>query len=138
MKPAVMGFVLDPSSDRILLSRKRKPDVWAGLWSGIAGHCKHDEAPVAAMSRKAEEEYGLRIAPEEWKLRVIVASQSVALHVFVAYHNVYAARPVEDEQPVVVPRDSNWVREPVVPDLRWIIPLVLDTNVLNVPVVEHR
>ena len=133
MSNFVLGFVVDPESKMVALLRKRKPDKWAGLFNGIAGTVKEGETNIAAMVRKCEEECGVITTETEWVPRCEMSTPDGPVHVFIRIGNVFALHQCEDEPVLYLSLLSNWTREPVVPSLKWLLPLVLDFSIKNIP-----
>ena len=126
MRRNVIAFLQDSDSRRILLLRKKRPPEWAGLWNGVAGTLREGEDETQGMLRKLEEEVGLKLGPGDIEKRAVIKfGDESELHVFGGFTNVFLAKAVEEEEPIVYPHDACWSREPVVPTCKWIVPLVL-------------
>jgi ADP-ribose pyrophosphatase YjhB (NUDIX family) len=124
MKTSVLGFVFDERN--LLLVRRRRPPH-EGRFNAPGGPVREGEAPHEAVSREVEEEVGVRIPPDEWRLRLTVEKDGETVFIFAAFGNVNGASAC-DQNPIKLPvLGTDWRREPLAyPDLRWIIPFVLD------------
>lgn len=121
---AVLGLMQDPDNKRILLVRKAR-EPHAGLFGLPAGNLKDGETALAAVVRKFEEELGIKTTPDEWQLRARFDESGRQVYVYYARGSIGRARKCEDEQPYHLPHDAALIREPLMPDLQWVIPLVL-------------
>ncbi|MBI3556833.1 MAG: 8-oxo-dGTP diphosphatase [Deltaproteobacteria bacterium] len=68
--PAVLVY-LERAGDQamLMLYRNAKPDDYhQGKYNGLGGKCEPDESPRAAARREIEEEAGLRLPPDVFKL----------------------------------------------------------------------
>ena len=117
---AVMGLMQDPDNKKILVVRKAK-EPYAGYFGLPAGNLKDGESPFDGIVRKFEEELGIKTTTDEWTLRATLGD----LAIFYAQGSIGRAQKKEDEAPYHLPHDANLVREPLMPDLQFIIPLVL-------------
>lgn len=126
------GFLFSPDRSRVLLIRKNRPAWQAGKLNGLGGKLEHGETPLDAMRREFWEEAGVRI--EEWtECIVLTGSPSPADprgwqgHFFRAFGDVDACKPKTDEALEIhrtrpLPIDT-------IPNLQWMIPLMLDDEV---------
>jgi 8-oxo-dGTP pyrophosphatase MutT (NUDIX family) len=139
----VLGFAFDPNFHSVLLIRKNRPSWQAGKLNGIGGHCKAGESFVQAMEREFKEEAGVVIPQEcdedtrfwrsvgemgdhrEW-LCQIFAIRLVPTE----YELLFKEISPTDEQIVWITVANvmgvNPDRVPVIPNLRWIVPLCID------------
>ena len=124
----------------VLLIRKNRPDWQKGLLNGVGGKVEAGESPLDAIRREVREETGLRIVPEYFHKVVEYYGQGVSGVPYVVYF--YAALDVPIEQAEAM-TDEALETHPVyplppdtIPNLRWLIPLVLD-NRLQTPIVIH-
>jgi 8-oxo-dGTP diphosphatase len=59
MKSYVLGFIIDPHLDQVLLMKKKRPDWQKDRLNGIGGKIEPGETPEAAMVREGNEEVHL-------------------------------------------------------------------------------
>src|SRR4051812_14470708 len=127
----VCGFLFSQDRARVLLIRKRRPAWQAGKLNGLGGKIEPGETPHQAMRREFREEAGADLAEERWQHVLTLsgdddagAGQKWAGHFFRAFGDVDAVRAMTDEQLEV--HDALLLPEGVIPNLRWMIPLMLD------------
>jgi 8-oxo-dGTP diphosphatase len=125
----VCGFLLSPDRKRVLLIRKRRPAWQAGKLNGIGGKIEPGETPAAAMRREFKEEAGVDVT--EWQHVLTLSGaddagsgRGWAGHFFRAFGDVDAAKAITDEE-LEIHATAN-VPPDTIPNLRWIIPLMLD------------
>lgn len=123
----VIVFVQDPESKTVLLQARRE-QPFHGLWNGISGRMLEGETPVDAAARKLAIECGLVVPPEMLTECGVIHTEAGDLYVVTGWANIYAASNLTKHHRVNAPMNSNWSREPVVPNLRWLIPLAFDAN----------
>lgn len=92
-----LGFVVDPTGERVLLMEKRRPSWQAGRLNGIGGKVEGEESGVEAMVRECQEETGLELPVSTWSELGVIAFEGGQVHVFVATGDVDAARALTDE-----------------------------------------
>lgn len=139
MADSVLGFVKDNDSGRLLLIRRQQPDEWSGLFNGVSGSIAEGETPVAAMARKLKEDGGLDLAEAALEERVQIKTPNGTVHVFRAFASIHGARQKKPgKTPFMLPHNNDWNREPVVPSLRWLLPLVFADDINGVCEVPTR
>jgi len=85
-QPIFVAEVYIMFEDEILMfKRSESKKKFPGYWSIPGGHIDEGEDPLAAAIREVEEETGLRVTPDQMKLRV------VALHHHLDRQELYAA-----------------------------------------------
>jgi 8-oxo-dGTP diphosphatase len=92
-----LGFVVDPSGERVLLMEKRRPSWQAGRLNGIGGKVEGEETGVEAMVRECQEETGLVLPADAWAPMGAIAFEGGQVHVYVATGDVDAAQALTDE-----------------------------------------
>lgn len=92
-----LGFVVDPSGERVLLMEKRRPSWQAGRLNGIGGKVEGEETGVEAMVRECQEETGLSLPADQWAPLGAIAFEGGQVHVYVATGDVDAAQALTDE-----------------------------------------
>ncbi len=118
----------------VLLIEKRRPKWQAGKLNGIGGHVEPGETPHQAQVREFEEEAGLRI--EQWSPVAVLTGDGFRVHFFAAHtdeETLKSTRSVTDEMVISV-KVEEIANLPVLPNLRVIIPLALDTSGIVKPV----
>lgn len=150
IKEWVVGFLVDPETDSVLLIRKKRPAWMAGLLNGIGGKVEEGETPEEAMRREFFEEAGAIVS--DWRhlvsmSAVTVEDRSGGITDNAGWIHFYAASwPLEvltscvaqtDETLEVYDvgdlisvqhplRETWWLRSrAMVPNLRWLLPLAV-------------
>lgn len=120
----VVGFVFDENRN-VLLIEKKRPKWQAGRWNGIGGHVEPGESAVDAIRRECREEAGLLVS--DWDEVVTLLHRDWVVKFF------KAKLPEGQEIRQVTDERLGWVadhalgRFPVLDNLRWLVPLCLDT-----------
>ena len=135
MKRYVCSFLFSTDRRRVLLIRKNRPAWQAGKLNGVGGKIEAGETPHEAARREFREETGLDL-PEAAFEHVLTLGgpddfgSGVAWEgsFFRAFGAVEEARALTDEAlenhaAAALPAD-------IIPNLRWIIPLLLDDEVV--------
>src|SRR4051794_33252789 len=125
----VCGFLFSPDRTRVLLIRKRRPAWQAGKLNGLGGKIEAGETPLEAMRREFREEAGVDVA--EWQHVLTLSGaddagsgRGWAGHFFRAFGDLDAARAITDEQ--LERHPTRPLPPDTIPNLHWIIPLMLD------------
>lgn len=133
-----LGFLFDEKDNNIVLIRKLSPEFLKGKLNGVGGKIEDKESPTLAMEREFIEETGLKVPSELWKYKITLWKQDeYDMHIFKANSpSLLGVETKEKEQVAVYAMTS--VMHPVnylncVPNLRWIIPMILD-NSLRFPI----
>jgi 8-oxo-dGTP diphosphatase len=129
MKTYACGFLFSPDRRRVLLIRKRRPAWQAGKLNGLGGKIEPGESPLDAMRREFHEEAGVDLADWEEVLQLSGTDDagsglSWRGHFFRAFGDVDQPRSMTDEQ--LERHDVAALPADVIPNLRWMIPLMLD------------
>lgn len=139
----VVGFLIDPDRDMVLLIRKNRPAWQAGKLNGIGGHIEEtDRSAFDAMRREFEEETGLVVM--NWKLMVSMFFPGAYIHFFRAIGDRYMfsrarTQTDEDVDEYVIGRvlTHDHVKSNMVPNLRWLLPLAAYTVDNYEPMICH-
>ena len=134
MQTYACGFLFSPDRRRVLLIRKRRPAWQAGKLNGVGGKIEPGESAAQAMRREFREEADLDV--REWQEVLTLtgrddAGSGVAWrgHFFRAFGDIDAARTMTDEQLEL--HDVAALPADTIPNLRWMIPLMLDDEPLS-------
>lgn len=124
----VLGFLFDDTLRDVVLIRKQKPDWQAGRLNGVGGKIKAKEPMHAAMEREFVEETGVRMPQSNWLVFGQLVNEEWLVHCFVARSTVAlkACRTLERE--AVVKARWGTCREPIVPNLTWLVPMAIDAT----------
>jgi len=138
--PVTLCFVLARGRGEVLLSRTAPDkDRFAGLWNGVGGHVEPGEDIRAAARREVREETGL--VPESLELCAVIHETGLLGRAHLLF--VFRAELTET-QPARAGREGTlaWFAldhipwERVVPDLRALLPRVLEPGPLLFGVQE--
>ena len=124
MQEYVCGLLFSVDRARVLLIRKRRPAWQAGRLNGVGGKVEPGETVYEAMRREFREEAGLDGI--DWRPGVVITGPDWRGHFFRAFGNPNAARALTDE-PLEI-HDVAALPPEVIPNLKWIIPLMLDDD----------
>jgi len=125
----VAGFLFTPDKTRVVLIRKHRTDPDARLFNGTGGKVGPDELPKAAMSRVFMEETGIGIPPKEWMALARLESFSFQVYFFVAVSEMALEVQSKGDDEVGVFAVNELFAGPVVPSVRWLVPLAFDNRV---------
>ena len=127
----VVCIVFDGPRDFVVLIEKKRPTWQVGLLNGPGGKIGSDETDQQAASRTFEKETGAHIKPESWTCfaRLVGGPEK----------SPYAVSFLTVTRPCNIHTTSDesvgWYNMaglndlPLVPALRWIIPMAMDPNV---------
>ena len=126
------GFLFSPDRTRVLLIRKNRPSWQKGLLNGVGGKLEAGETPAHAMARECREETGLDLPPDAFEHVITLTGNNDGgdggdaweACFFRAFAPIDRARAMTDELLEIHP--TLRVPPDVIPNLRWIIPLLLD------------
>ncbi|WP_299429803.1 NUDIX domain-containing protein [uncultured Meiothermus sp.] len=125
----VAGFLFTPDKTRVVLIRKHRADPDARLFNGVGGKIGLDELPKAAMSRVFKEETSIAIPPKEWMALARLESYAVQIYYFVAISELAQEVQSKDGDEVGIFTVNELFAGPVVPGVRWLVPLAFDSRV---------
>lgn len=124
----VLGFLFDPSKKDVVLIKKLKPEWQKGKLNGVGGKIEENESPLEAMRREFKEETGVEI--EEWREFLQLSGHGYSIHAFVAFSlQAYMVKTVEKEK-VKVYKVNRLNFNKTIGNLRWIIPLAIDKDLI--------
>jgi len=132
MRRYVCGFLFSADGARVVLIRKNRPAWQAGKLNGVGGKIEAGETPLDAIRREFAEETGLAVA--DWTRGVVITGAPTERDptgwegtFFRATGDVDAARSMTDEAVVVA--TVRPLPDDTIPNLRWMVPLLLDVDV---------
>ena len=128
-KNYVVGFLFTEDRQRVVLVEKLKPDWQKGQFNGVGGKIEEGEEPEDAMAREFAEEAGVGVLPDEWDHFLTLHNDWFACHFYRAFSELaHHTRTVETETIVCVNVQLALAGLPVLPNLRWLIPMALDAG----------
>lgn len=136
VKPYVLGFLFSPNGERVVLIRKSTPLWQYGLLNGLGGKVNPDhEMADAAMRREFMEEAGVPIM--DWQRFATLGGRGFVVAVFRSFSDRYLeCHTVKDDEVVLNCAVCGLAdRKDVVDDLRFLVPLALQADVMRYPVL---
>lgn len=129
----VVGFILSKDRTKVLLIRKSRPAWQVDKYNGIGGLVNDNENSIVAMIRECREETGLDIT--SWNSRGQIMGDTHNVTVFLAITSIEdmmlaQSFPTTDE-PLRVFSLTELDTIQTIPQLTWLIPMVLDSEVIN-------
>lgn len=127
--PRTLCFITRGRDEVLLLRGAPTKRIWANQYNGIGGHLERDEDILASVEREVREETGLAV--EHVVLRGVInvdAGDKVGILVFIFSAEYTHGNLVPSEEGAL-----EWIRRdqlaalPLVPDLRAIVPRILDS-----------
>lgn len=119
-----IGFMFSPSGNRIVLLRKKKPEWMAGKLNGVGGKVEPNETPYEAMVREFKEETG--VTHHDWTYAGAYHMTDAVAHIYFTNSMKWTLVHSTTDEPVDVYKVSELGNEELVPNLRWLIPYLLD------------
>jgi 8-oxo-dGTP diphosphatase len=120
----VVGFLFNEDKSRVLLIRKNRPEWMAGQLNGVGGKIELGESPLSAMEREFWEEAGL--VGLRWNEIGVLVSPRSRIFVFEATGEPDQATTQTDEPLVVFDVVNLSGASDLLPNLRWILPALID------------
>lgn len=141
-KSYVLGFMFEREWPwRVVLIRKNRPEWQSGKLNGVGGHIEPGEEPVEAMEREFREETGVDTTGMWTACGSIKREDDFEVFIFKGVcsdlQNL-GLRSVTDELVY-----CEWISQihrgnrGIIPNLAWIIPLLLDDNSDGAPYIVH-
>lgn len=133
----VAGLMFSESKLNVALVLKNRPKWQAGLFNAIGGKIEDGEDPAAAMVREFKEETGVETNVSDWEFHLELDGEGFNVVFFKAFTDkVYDVRTVETETIHLV--KSYQLPANIIQNLRWIVPLALDTDVITPRLIKSR
>ncbi len=141
MRKFVVGFVFDMTGERMALIQKQKPKWQSGLLNGIGGSidmvlCPGDdttreETPKEAMTREFAEEAGALL--ENWGFYAVIQGEDelgpYEINCFRAFGIDLDKLQSKTVESIVIVHSQHLPYHMIVPDLKWLVPLALDSSI---------
>lgn len=135
----VCGFMFDFKKEKVALIKKTKPEWQKGSLNGIGGKIEYGETPLDAMVREFDEEAGLRTLKSDWYPLITMTgtNKEWCVHFFFCAERINSLELLQSktEEEIVVIDLIDLDIEPVIPNLRWLIPMCLDSKVVSAEVI---
>lgn len=128
----VCGFLFSPCGGLVVLIEKNRPAWQAGKLNGVGGKVEPGESPGRAMAREFYEETGVLVPISAWDEFAVMNGPDFRIHFYRAMDDRWHhCRSVTDEQ-IKITRVSVLPETKTVPNLRFLIPLALSNEGLEV------
>jgi 8-oxo-dGTP diphosphatase len=129
-KRYVAGFAICRERNAVALIRKARPAWQAGKLNAVGGKIEPVETPAEAMRREFEEETTAEIS--DWREFCCLHFRGGRVHFFSAFvsGNVLAALLGSEEEPIEVHSIDDLATLPVIPNVRWLLPMAMDKDLL--------
>ena len=134
MTDYVAGLLFSEDRNHVALVYKQKPAWQKNRWNAIGGKVEEGETIHAAMVREFKEETG--VTDVKWEETVYMHGNNWSVTFFHAFGNPFACEHQEGEieYPIVVSVSEALMSSQLIPNLKVIIPLALDTSGITKPV----
>jgi 8-oxo-dGTP diphosphatase len=128
VKKYVTGFLFSQDSSHVVLIKKVNPAWQRGFFNGVGGKVEANELSVAAMVREFFEETGVVTRHEDWTCfaNVFRANCYDVDMYFAQSELAFSAKTIEAEEIHIL--KVNELPQNIIPNLKWLIPLALDTQ----------
>lgn len=130
MQVYVDGAMFNDAEDSLVLIRKNKPDWQFNKLNFVGGKVEKDEDIPQAMAREFKEETGIATAPGDWATKLSLISHNWIVYFLMTHGDISKARTMESEEVSIV-EINNLQNLKHVPNLRWIIPMLLDHDIIS-------
>lgn len=126
----VAGFMFNMARTKVALIRKSKPEWQRGKLNGPGGKIEKDETAAVAMAREFREETGYKTEDWRWSHFLQMTGTegggwSVDFFVMAGDLDILQS-PEEEKIEIISLSEITPLREDMVENLPWLIPLALD------------
>ena len=142
LKRYVIGFAFTPNRLQVALILREwatEESSWQlGKMNGLGGKIKPGEILSDAMEREFGEESGVTIPAERWQYRgVYLKADEWKVFVFTVFDDlVYGVRTNSEEGKVQLVGVPNLSYLPVVANVRWLVPMLLNKDLKSFEMEE--
>lgn len=130
----VAGFLLTPDQQQVALVSKNRPEWPVNLLNGVGGKLEANELPRQAITREFAEETGVQIAQKDWQALARLEGSNFQVYFFFAVSEKALEVATKTDGQVALYPVEQLFQLPVIPNVRWLIPLALDKRV-RLPIV---
>ncbi|HXT47771.1 MAG TPA: NUDIX domain-containing protein [Gemmatimonadaceae bacterium] len=122
----VLALLFSLDGRQVALMRRTRPAWQAGRVNALGGKVVEGETPADAARREVKEEAGVDVA--EWAEVLVWEDREYRMHVMRAMsERASMVRTMEDQE--VFLADVAALPDGVIGNVRWLVPLALDTDV---------
>lgn len=136
----VAGFMFNQHGNKVVLVRKTKPEWQANKLNAVGGKIEGDESAYAAMVREFREETGVSTYESSWRPVVVLKGGDFEVTFFCTFVGFDQIRPgfVGDAgETIEVHYAHDFFMFSHISNLRWLIPLCLDNDIVQTPLVVY-
>lgn len=130
MKEYVVGFLFNHDLDKVVLIAKQKPDWQKGFLNGVGGRIEKGETSQQTMVREFKEEAGLEIL--SWENICDMQALDCRIYFFknmlVEGIDLEMVISSQTEEQVRIYRVVDLPYLKTIPNLKWLIPMCLDSD----------
>jgi 8-oxo-dGTP diphosphatase len=122
-----VGFAFTDRSEVLLIHKLKGPAAVRGRLNGIGGKVEPGETFLECVVREFEEETGLQIPGDRWTLKVVLSGSDWKVHFYstrISTEEAEAASTMEVEEVGLYHAHEVLWKGNVVPNLRWLIPIM--------------
>lgn len=119
----VAGLLFSDQGDRVALIRKNRPEWQNGLLNGVGGKIEANESPIQAMNREFMEEAGSKV---NWSFAFCLGNSFYRVHFYTAKSSAALENLKSQTDEEISIFSTLQLPENLIPNLKWIIPLILD------------
>lgn len=128
----VVGFMFNEDKTKVALIRKTHPEIQKGFLNGVGGKIEQGENSIDAMCREFEEETGFFTHYYDWRKLITLISKKIKWEVdfYYSYGDINQLKTTTEEEIVII-NVSDIDKEKVYPNLKWLLRMCFDDEVLN-------
>lgn len=137
----VLGFAFTQDHKSVVLIRKNHPTWQAGLLNGVGGKVEEtDKALQDAMAREFQEETGVKTSWRDWSLFTTMkgpADNPWVVFCFKGFFDFNLDLSVVRDEPVNWFNVGTMANLDTIPNLKWLVPLALERQMIDVVLVQE-
>jgi len=131
----VVGFLFNLPKDMVVLIKKEKPSWQKGKLNGVGGKIEEGESPLEAMIREFKEETNVDI--KDWiEFAEMNLNHTGEKVFFFTACELYQPLTSLTEEQVGWYHINKLDHQPIIPNLKWLIPLALDKDGVTVVIED--
>lgn len=126
----VVGFLFSANEEFVALITKNRPEWQRHLQNGIGGHVEEGETAIEAIHREFFEETG--VSGLNWEQKVVLYGGNYRVDFYCAFSDeIMRVKTITDE---LVSIEKVRYLSRTVPNLKWLIPMMLDSDLQSATV----
>lgn len=132
----VAGLMFTEDRSQVAMVLKGKPEWQAGLFNAIGGKIEEGEQPATAMAREFEEETGVATLPQEWEYLTCLDGEWGQVYFYRMFDDRVKNVKTMESETIVLTNPYDLPRN-IISNIRWLVPLALDTKTLAPRIIKH-